>query len=1526
MSAPLCLCDPPESSVKAVAGKSSKHAGREFWSCRVCDFFQWVDHGGTTLSAAGPQCRCGHPSHLRITRKAGSNCGRSFWTCANTGGYSCGFFQWESADWEPPADSQSSSTDSTRSTEDQSCKKCGKAVKVMTVSENNQKGNAGRLYYKCPCGTFDWLSAPKPSPLPSSSLPGSAEYVVDELTRRQLQKLFDIPFGTTTGVGRDYREDGVTPYDYLKVECAWRVSNPQREKRYVDFVKTLPKVTQESMVQSKLSEMQDALLPPLEAGKNEMLLLHGTKPQHLYNILFEGLDPHLSMDGLFGKGSYLAEDAAKVDQYLTKDPVWKGHAPEHELHSLHKKLYERGVKHANDVYYALVCRAALGEMVVTQDGETAVTGENIFKDPSRSALKGGKFSILAEVGKKVKRFREFVVFDPAALNIDFLVALKRVRHYCDCGQAAVQRTVTNGRPENFGRDILFCPGKASGGCGFIHMLPSCYCGRSAEVGRKKNGDRYFRCGSKRDFCDFKDWNGPPQSKRLRGESVVTDQKCTDDSDAVCAPYEYLAHGAGKVFAQIMTVSTTVAECHEQEMQFSDADVGCLKPAEKGCNMIRDSVTCTNSREERPYEYIAGFKVKGQPCVWCGGGQCHDGADTLCEPYDYALYGAGHAFHTKYSHGPFYKAFCNKDAQPGAEMLPADWQIHGMRMHVDCGKPFPVWAKVGQRCGFCKVLVPSIKEDYKTCKDYCASQGNLQCASAALSSISSCDAKETKSCDYAFQVYEHGLCECSFKSTLEAANEDFGKALASPSKADMQCLKKAEKGCKAITDRLNCLSSVDDGFQDSVKGLKVKGEPCVWCGGVACTSKDPAILCEARDYLVNGKGLAFVHRHVAPENVDVAKCEAPKRSFGNVGCLKRQEKGCNSIKDMDTCLSSIDGRPYDQVAGLQVEGQPCVWCGGVPCNSNNGNLCEPYDFALHGEGHAYDVNHAEDNYYTAACEAGQPVKHTTSTAAERVGISTLVDCGTPQPIWKGVGKTCGQCKVQVAIEAAKSYGNCSGYCQAQGLACEKAYSSHLHSCDLRSEEPISCQQSFDNSTGFLCQCQAQQAQQVQQEAQAMYGQCGGKDWKGYTRCKAGAICNVVDADFSQCVPSGAAKPGVRVEAPLSLASTLSAAAPSLSLQDDLGSAPPTAVEGSSCSSHPKCAALKLAGECCPNTDGVRLDCCSKGTFDTSSVVLNPVAATPATPAAPEATLEAAPEANQPSEWWKIPKPSQEQLKCMPSEPKGCGSIKHKLMCLSRVDGRIGYAPHGLNVGGEPCVWCGGGPCTTYSDAVCEPYNWLVNGQGKAFGSQNSAPATWLVAKCQDDRNSVFNDLGCLRKSEIGCNHITEKHQCLASLDARPYVEVAGFKARAQPCVWCGGGTCHSNNGNLCEPYDFVMNGQGQAFKSNYGFNTYMVAECTQDGRVLPMSYPHADVDRGLPTQVTCGEKVTWNGVGKVCGDCDVTVPNIFVGGAQNSHVSSGDGDLFEDCATLPVQLPPPDFATPEIAQLRRRNFLSRLRNS
>ena len=134
MSAPLCHCDPPESAVKRVAGMNSKHQGREYWSCPSCDFFQWIDHGGTTLSAAGPLCRCGHPSALKMTRKDGPTRGREFWSCASTGNCGCNFFQWESSDWEGSQEPL---------TVENNCKKCRRAVQVLVVGENNQNGNAG---------------------------------------------------------------------------------------------------------------------------------------------------------------------------------------------------------------------------------------------------------------------------------------------------------------------------------------------------------------------------------------------------------------------------------------------------------------------------------------------------------------------------------------------------------------------------------------------------------------------------------------------------------------------------------------------------------------------------------------------------------------------------------------------------------------------------------------------------------------------------------------------------------------------------------------------------------------------------------------------------------------------------------------------------------------------------------------------------------------------------------------------------------------------------------------------------------------------------------------------------------------------------------------------------------------------------------------------------------------------------------------------------------------------------------------
>ena len=58
--------------------------------------------------------------------------------------------------------------------------------------------------------------------------------------------------------------------------------------------------------------------------KNEVVLLHGTKPGVVADIMCNGLDPSLAMAGKFGSGTYLAEDAAKVDQYMTEDKEWVG--------------------------------------------------------------------------------------------------------------------------------------------------------------------------------------------------------------------------------------------------------------------------------------------------------------------------------------------------------------------------------------------------------------------------------------------------------------------------------------------------------------------------------------------------------------------------------------------------------------------------------------------------------------------------------------------------------------------------------------------------------------------------------------------------------------------------------------------------------------------------------------------------------------------------------------------------------------------------------------------------------------------------------------------------------------------------------------------------------------------------------------------------------------------------------------------------------------------------------------------------
>ncbi|CAE7445884.1 Esyt3 [Symbiodinium sp. CCMP2456] len=169
---------------------------------------------------------------------------------------------------------------------------------------------------------------------------------------------------------------------------------------------------------------------------------------------------------------------------------------------------------------------------------------------------------------------------------------------------------------------------------------------------------------------------------------------------------------------------------------------------------------------------------------------------------------------------------------------------------------------------------------------------------------------------------------------------------------------------------------------------------------------------------------------------------------------------------------------------------------------------------------------------------------------------------------------------------------------------------------------------------------------------------------------------------------------------------------------------------------------------------------------------------------------------------------------------CGAIRDKLICLSSKDGRIGLKEHGLNVGGEACVWCGGEPCTSNGGNLCEPYDWLQHGEGLAFAKASSKIRK--TAMCSEETRFDMEEVGCLQMQPEGCNNIREKDKCLTSRDGRPFIQVAGFDVHAQPCVWCGGKPCHGNNDNLCEPYDFIINGGGHAFKNIPGPRT--VAGC------------------------------------------------------------------------------------------------------
>jgi len=519
--------------------QSASNPGREYWSCPNCeDFHSWVEKEKQYLTGErGPTCKCGVASISRTSQSA-KNPGRKFWTCAARQG--CKFFQWDET--TPPSTSplKSSSASAAADVDVVQCQKCA-ATLDEKFSDKKQE-----YYFACDvCNKFaKWKNGTPAAKKMSSSRPEFRPFLVDSATKDQLQRLMDIQPGDVSN----------PMYDSFEVQCAWTIKNPCQWSKLLELrddleMMSVPLSREEkknsvttssassSSSSSKKSSQDHQMREPFlevafelasglakdaktpdkqlgdDASTNEVFLLHGTRPENLFSILFEGHDLQRAGKGSgsrFGEGIYFAEHAGKIDQYSTVDSKYDC-SDDGPLAPLHRELYTAGFRHPENVCYALVCRVVLGSPEETNNGTTSLSGDHLFTLTQRNVLAASSsHSLITDLpGDK---FSEFVIFDERAVFVEYLVAYKRIKYFCECvdeqgkGIPLERKTVTK-RTLNFNRTFLVC-----NNCNYRRMLPLCKHGETAEAKVSQNGCPYYTCpyknrDSKCDFWAMKSDNG-----------------------------------------------------------------------------------------------------------------------------------------------------------------------------------------------------------------------------------------------------------------------------------------------------------------------------------------------------------------------------------------------------------------------------------------------------------------------------------------------------------------------------------------------------------------------------------------------------------------------------------------------------------------------------------------------------------------------------------------------------------------------------------------------------------------------------------------------------------------------------------------------------------------------------------------------------------------------------------------------------------------------------------------------------------
>eukprot|EP01062_Namystynia_karyoxenos_P010879 TRINITY_DN13882_c0_g1_i5.p1 TRINITY_DN13882_c0_g1~~TRINITY_DN13882_c0_g1_i5.p1 ORF type:complete len:487 (+),score=47.39 TRINITY_DN13882_c0_g1_i5:134-1594(+) len=240
------------------------------------------------------------------------------------------------------------------------------------------------------------------------------------------------------GRGRD--SSRTSRYTKLALTHAFRVESPNLWRRFAaerDRVRgalergDLPttRLDVAAAVSHSLGPQGRTLPEPLhhDGGLNELRLFHGTRPEAIRPIVREGFNERLCARALFGEAVYLAEDAGKADQYCVEEPPGAHPEIEREFYS---GSSPRG---PHRLCYVFVCRAVCGFPAMTQDGRVRIDGGPLFATDTRRELvhvdphsRGERYtSLVAELGRNIVRYREFVVFRGQLVYPEYLLAYRR---------------------------------------------------------------------------------------------------------------------------------------------------------------------------------------------------------------------------------------------------------------------------------------------------------------------------------------------------------------------------------------------------------------------------------------------------------------------------------------------------------------------------------------------------------------------------------------------------------------------------------------------------------------------------------------------------------------------------------------------------------------------------------------------------------------------------------------------------------------------------------------------------------------------------------------------------------------------------------------------------------------------------------------------------------------------------------------------------------------------------------------------